>query len=442
MDLTTVSLVGLVALALLFDYTNGFHDAANAISTVVATRVLRPRWAVAWAAFFNLVAFAVFGTLVANTVAATVKEEFVSLAVIFAALLGAITWNYLSWHLGIPTSSSHALVGGLVGAGLAAAGTDAIKASSVQKTLLFVVVSPIAGLLVGMIMMAVLRLLLARRDVERTERGFRIAQLASSAAVSLGHGGNDAQKTMGVIAALLVTTGHLEGGDKIDIPLWVVLAAHVAIAAGTMSGGWRLVRTMGMSITELRPVSGFAAETSAAAAIFASTAAGAPVSTTHTVAGAITGVGTANGAAPVNWTVFSRLIVAWIVTIPFAAGCAAGMYALTQIPLQPLAAGLVTVVLLALVAALWLALRNAPRAGDISSDLAEGPAGPAGEELVPIRPGAGSVIVHGGPGPSARRDNRSADRDNRSADRDNQAERAGKSPTAGRGSRADPRPPL
>ncbi|CUU60675.1 inorganic phosphate transporter, PiT family [Parafrankia irregularis] len=403
MDLTTVSLAGLIALALLFDYTNGFHDAANAISTVVATRVLPPRWAVAWAAMFNLIAFTIFGTLVANTVAATVKEPYVSLAVIFAALLGAITWNYLSWYVGVPTSSSHALVGGLVGAGLAAAGTDAIRASSLQKTALFVVISPIAGLVVGYLLMALMRLVLARRDVARTERGFRVAQLASSAAISLGHGGNDAQKTMGVIAATLVATGHLEGGDHLDIPMWVVLAAHAAIAAGTLSGGWRLVRTMGMSITELRPVSGFAAETSAAAAIFASTAVGAPVSTTHTVAGAITGVGSANGGAPVNWSVFGRLAIAWIVTIPFSAGCAAAVYALTTIPVHPLAIGLVTTLLLALLGALWLALRNAPRASDISAELA---AGPGGETAVPVRPGAGSVIVYGHEG--VREEGRSA----------------------------------
>ena len=384
-----LALIGLIAFALLFDFTNGFHDSANSIATVVATRVLRPRWAVAWAALFNFVAFLVVGTAVANTVGQTVKTQYFGMPVVFAALLGAITWNYLSWHLGLPTSSSHALVGGLVGAGLARGGWDAIKASSVEKTALFIVISPIAGMLLGALIMGLLRLLLAKADVARTERGFRWAQLASSAAVSLGHGGNDAQKTMGVVAALLVSTGHLSAhGDKLPIPLWVVLAAEAAIALGTLSGGWRIVRTMGMRITRLRPVSGFSAETGAAIALFGSTFLGAPVSTTHTVAGAITGVGTTNRSTTVNWGVFGRMALAWLVTMPFAALVAAGAYVLSTLPSRPLSVAVMTVILLVLLGLLVVAIRRAPKAADVAQD--------AGlEREVPLRAGAGSMIDTG-----------------------------------------------
>jgi PiT family inorganic phosphate transporter len=386
-DVTTLTLVGLIALALLFDYTNGFHDAANAIATVVATRVLKPRWAVLWAAGWNFVAFFFVGTAVANTVGSTVHTEYFGPAVVFAALLGAVVWNFTSWHLGLPTSSSHALVGGLVGAGVTAGGLSAIKGESVEKTALFIVVSPIAGLLLGSMVMALLGVLLRRADVPRTERRFRALQLVSSAAVSVGHGGNDAQKTMGVIAALLVSTGHLDAPIDGDLPIpdWVAISAYLAIAAGTMSGGWRLVRTMGSSITQLRPVSGFAAETSAAVALFGSTALGAPVSTTHTVAGAVTGVGAANRGATVNWSVFGRLAIAWIVTLPAAAAVAAVAYLLTTVPPTAVSAVVMTVVLVGLLALLLLALRSAPKASDVVPD--------DGEEIeVPMRTGAGSVI--------------------------------------------------
>ncbi|SDF71224.1 inorganic phosphate transporter [Klenkia brasiliensis] len=391
MDLALWTLVGLVALALLFDYTNGFHDAANSIATVVATRVLRPRWAVAWAAGWNCAAFFFVGTAVANTVGQTVDAQFLGPAVVFAALLGAVVWNFASWHLGLPTSSSHALVGGLVGAGLAAGGLAAIKGGSVEKTALFIVVSPVAGLLLGGLAMTLLRLALRRADVRATEKRFRVLQLASSAAVSLAHGGNDAQKTMGVIAALLVSTGHLQAGadGELPIPVWVVVAAYAAIAAGTLSGGWRIVRTMGSAITRLRPVSGFAAETAAAVAIFGSTALGAPVSTTHTVAGAITGVGATNRGAPVHWSVFGRLAVAWLVTMPAAAVVAALAFWLTTGPPHPVSAVLVTLVLVVLVVGLVRALRAAPRAGDVAPD--------EDEELeIPLRTGAGSVVDLGG----------------------------------------------
>ncbi|HEV7907759.1 MAG TPA: anion permease [Pseudonocardiaceae bacterium] len=393
--MTTLGLVGLVAMALLFDYTNGFHDSANSIATVVATRVLRPRLAVAWAASFNFIAFLVVGTAVANTVGQTIKPGYLDMTVVFAALLGAITWNYTSWHLGLPTSSSHALVGGLVGAGLARGGFEAIKASSVEKTAVFIVISPIAGLVLGAVIMTALRLLLARADVARTERGFRWAQLASSAAVSLGHGGNDAQKTMGVIAALLVSTGHLQAtGDELPIPLWVGLAASAAIALGTLSGGWRIVRTMGTRITRLRPVSGFAAETGAAVALFGSTAIGAPVSTTHTVAGAITGVGVANRGTEVDWRVFGRVALAWLVTIPVAALVAAAAYLLSTLPARTASIVIMSLVVIGLLALLVVAVRHAPGAVDVESELVGD-----GDVEVPLRPGTGSLIENRRPEP-------------------------------------------
>jgi PiT family inorganic phosphate transporter len=389
-DVATLTLVGLIALALLFDYTNGFHDAANSIATVVATRVLRPRWAVAWAAGWNVVAFFFVGTAVANTIGQTVDTRYLGVAVVFAALLGAIVWNFASWRLGLPTSSSHALVGGLVGAGMAAGGWSAIKGESVEKTALFIVLSPVAGLLLGGAVLGLLRLVLHRADVPTTEHRFHALQLASSAAVSVAHGGNDAQKTMGVIAALLVSSGHLQAGPEgeLPIPLWVVAAAYAAIAAGTLSGGWRIVRTMGTSITRLRPVSGFAAEAAAAIAIFGSTALGAPVSTTHTVAGAITGVGTTNRGTVVHWGVFGRLVIAWLVTLPATALVAALVYAMTTAPPHPVSVVVVPLLVIALVGTLVVAVRRAPGADTAVSD---------GDEVhVPMRPGAGSVIhAHG-----------------------------------------------
>jgi inorganic phosphate transporter, PiT family len=385
MDVTTAALIGLIALAVLFDFTNGFHDSANAIATVVATHVLRPRVAVAWAAFFNFVAFLVVGTAVANTVGQTVKPGYFSLPVVFAALLGAICWNYLSWWRALPTSSSHALVGALVGAGLARGGFAAIHAGSLEKTAVFIVISPIAGLVLGGAVMGVLRLLLRHADVVRTERRFRFAQLVSSAAVSVGHGGNNAQKTMGVVAGLLVATGHLHpSGDKLPIPLWVVLLAYAAIALGTVSGGWRIVRTMGTRITKLRPVSGFAAETATAVALFGSTALGAPVSTTHTVAGAITGAGFENRASNVNWSVFGRVAVAWLVTMPVAALIAALAYWGSTLPPEPYNIVLMALVLVVLGTLLTIAIRRAPSAEDVEHEVDD-------EHEVPLRAGSGSL---------------------------------------------------
>jgi PiT family inorganic phosphate transporter len=329
MDATLLGLIGVIALCVAFDYTNGFHDSANSVATIVATGVLRPKQAVAWAAAWNFIAFLVFGTAVANTVAKTVDEGTIGLALIFAAVVGATLWNLISWHFGLPTSSSHALVGGLVGAGLVAGGPDAISSSSVEKVAIFLVLSPLVGFVLAAALMGSLRLGLRNHDESRAQRRFGRAQLVSSALVSLGHGGNDAQKTMGVMAAALIATGHLSGSGDIEVPLWVVLSAHAAIAAGTYAGGWRIVRTMGHRITELRPVSGFAAETAAAVALFVSTHVGAPVSTTQTVAGAIGGAGVANRGTNVDWRVFGRVFVAWVITVPSAAAIGALMYLVT-----------------------------------------------------------------------------------------------------------------
>jgi PiT family inorganic phosphate transporter len=369
MSVMVAATIGVVILALLFDYTNGFHDSANSISTVVATGVLRPRWAVAWAAFFNFVAFLFFGTAVANTIGQTVKLGIASTALVFSALLGAVVWNYASWWLGLPTSSSHALIGGLTGAGIAAGGLNAIQWGSVRKAALFMVISPVAGLVLGALLMLVARAILRLTKSDGTGRPVKGLQLLSSAAVSLGHGSNDAQKTMGVITALLIANGYLhQSSNKLQIPIWVVLAAHAMIAAGTLSGGWRIVRTLGTRITPLRPPDGFAAETAAATALFTSTALGAPVSTTHTVAGAITGVGVAKGS--VRWNTFGSMTMAWVATIPAAAGMAAAIYRIVKLP-PPVSAILVVGVLVALAASVVAATRRTIGPADLEREIKE-----------------------------------------------------------------------
>jgi PiT family inorganic phosphate transporter len=292
---------------------------------------------------------------VANTVAKTVDESVIGLALIFAAVVGATLWNLTSWHFGLPTSSSHALVGGLVGAGVMAGGWDAISTSSVEKVAIFMVVSPLVGLTLAALIMGVMRLALRNREEDRVQTTFGKAQLLSSALVSLGHGGNDAQKTMGVIAAVLIATNHLDGSGDIVVPLWVVLLAHTAIAAGTYAGGWRIVQTMGHRITELRPVSGFAAETSAAVALFVSTHVGAPVSTTQTVAGSIGGAGLANRGTSVDWSVFRRVAAAWVITVPASAAIGALTYLATA-KTPPLVAGVIIVVGFA--GTMWLTIRS------------------------------------------------------------------------------------
>ena len=355
MDTTLLAVIGVIALCAAFDYTNGFHDSANSVATIIATGVLRPRQAVAWAAGWNFIAFLVFGTAVANTVATTVDPGDISLALIFAAVVGATIWNLISWHLGLPTSSSHALVGGLVGAGVVAAGWDAINMASIQKVAIFLIVSPLVGFVLAGVMTLVIRFGLRGRDAERVGSKFGRAQLVSSAAVSLGHGGNDAQKTMGVVAAVLIAGGYLDGSGEIDIPLWVVLLAHSAIAAGTYAGGWRIVQTMGHRITELTPITGFTAETSAATALFVSTAVGAPVSTTQTTAGSIGGVGAASPDTRVEWSTFRQVFSAWLLTVPSAALIGAFAYVVTTGP-PPVVAGIAIGV--GFLATCWLAYRS------------------------------------------------------------------------------------
>jgi inorganic phosphate transporter, PiT family len=311
-----VLLVLLILVALSFDFFNGFHDAANSIATVVSTRVLTPLLAVGWAAFFNFVAFLIFGTNVASTIAKGVVQPHVfSLAVVFAGLIGAIAWDVITWYFGLPTSSSHALIGGMAGAAVARAGWSSLIADGFRKIAVFIVLSPIIGLLLGFTILVIVMWAFHRyKRVDRLNKGFRRMQLLSAAAFSLGHGGNDAQKTMGVILALLIATKHLPA--TATVPIWVVLSAHAAIGLGTLSGGWRIVHTMGSRITKLQPVSGMSAETAAAATLFFTAHAGIPVSTTHTITGAIVGVGSTQRLSAVRWGVASRVVWAWILTIP------------------------------------------------------------------------------------------------------------------------------
>jgi inorganic phosphate transporter, PiT family len=314
----TPALIFVIVVALAFDYFNGFHDAANSIATVVSTRVLSPRLAVIWAAFFNFVAFLVFGTKVASTIAKdVVTQDVLSISMIFAGLMGAIVWDLITWWFGLPTSSSHALIGGMAGAAVAKAGWHSLIAEGFRKIAVFIVLSPLIGFLLGFTILVIVMWIFHKyKRVERLNKGFRRMQLVSAAAFSLGHGGNDAQKTMGVILALLIGAGVV--GKDASVPLWVVLSAHAAIGLGTLSGGWRIVHTMGSKITKLTPVSGMAAETAAAATLFFTAHAGIPVSTTHTITGAIVGVGTTQRLSAVRWGVASRVVWAWILTIPGA----------------------------------------------------------------------------------------------------------------------------
>jgi PiT family inorganic phosphate transporter len=330
----------LIALALVFDYINGFHDAANSIATVVSTRVLSPGIAVLWAAFFNFVAFAVFGTRVAKAIGDGVRMDLIAqewrLYVLLAALLGAIIWNLITWWLGLPTSSSHALLGGYAGAGVAAYGGihGLLKTDVWMRTIKFIVLSPLIGAVLGFAMMVAVSWIFRRWSPHRVDRFFRRGQLLSAAAFSLGHGGNDAQKTMGIMTAVLAAGGILsygQNGTLPGIPIWVVLAAHAAIALGTLSGGWRIVRTMGTKITKLKPVGGFCAETGAALTLAYVTLTGTPVSTTHTITGAIVGVGATRRLSAVKWGVAGRIVWAWILTIPIAASIAALSFLLIRL---------------------------------------------------------------------------------------------------------------
>jgi PiT family inorganic phosphate transporter len=314
----------IIAVALFFDYSNGFHDAANSIATVVSTRVLSPRQAVVWAAFFNFVAFAIFGVHVAKTIAkGVVDPSIVTPPIVLAALLGAVLWNLLTWWLGLPTSSSHALIGGFVGAAVVANGPRAVVASGLTKTAIFIVVSPLVGLVLGFLLMLAVVWIFHRSGPRQVDALFRRLQLLSAAAFSLGHGSNDAQKTAGIIAALLYSTGQLTG--EFHVPLWVILMSYGAIGLGTLSGGWRIVRTMGMNITKLQPVGGFCAESAGAIALFGASALGIPVSTTHTITGSIVGSGVSatQKLSAVKWGVAGRIVWAWVLTMPLAGAVAA-----------------------------------------------------------------------------------------------------------------------
>src|SRR5256885_2021187 len=316
--------VGLILVALFFDYINGFHDAANSIATVVSTRVLSPGKAVIWAAFFNFVAAFVFGTAVANTIGSGMIDiKIVTFAVVFGGLFGAIVWDLFTWWIGLPTSSSHALIGGYAGAAVAKAGFAAIIPSGWTKTLIFIVVSPIIGLIAGLTLMTAILWIFRWTPPSRVDRWFRRLQLISAAFFSLTHGANDAQKTMGIIAGVLFAAGYIQ---TFDIPFWVVLAAHSAIGLGTLAGGWRIIHTMGSKITKLKPVGGFAAETSAALSILIATQTGVPVSTTHAITGAIVGVGATRRLSAVRWGVAGQIVWAWVLTIPAAFLIAAATY--------------------------------------------------------------------------------------------------------------------
>jgi len=318
-------LAGLIAVALFFDFLNGLHDAANSIATIVSTRVLRPQYAVFWAAFFNFIAFLFFGLHVAQTLGTGIIDaSIVDARVIFSALMGAIVWNILTWLFGIPSSSSHALIGGLVGGGMAKAGGGAVVWSGLFKTTAAIVLSPLLGFLLALLLILIVSWLFVRQTPFAVDRTFRIMQFFSASMYSLGHGGNDAQKTMGIIAVLLFSQGYL--GSEFYVPFWVVISCQSAMALGTLFGGWRIVHTMGSKITRLNPMQGFCAETGGALTLFTATWLGIPVSTTHTITGAIIGVGAARRVSAVRWGVAGNIVVAWVVTLPAAAVISALTY--------------------------------------------------------------------------------------------------------------------
>lgn len=319
----------IIAAALVFDFLNGFHDAANSIATIVSTRVLSPRHAVAWAAFFNFVAFLVFGTHVATTIGiGIVHEDAATLTVILAGLVGASFWDVITWYLGLPTSSSHALIGGFAGAALGHFGPEALVWSGLRKVMIFIVLSPLLGLFLATWFSIAVHWIVRHQSPWKVDRYFRRLQLLSAGLYSLGHGGNDAQKTMGIIAILLYKAGYLAA---FHVPLIVVVSCHAAIALGTLLGGWRIVKTMGMRMTRLKPIGGFCAETSGAATLFMVTMIGIPVSTTHTITGAIVGVGATHRLSAVRWGIAGRIVWAWILTVPGAALIAAATYQLIEI---------------------------------------------------------------------------------------------------------------
>jgi PiT family inorganic phosphate transporter len=324
LSLSLLFVIFVIFIALAFDFTNGLHDAANSIATVVSTRVLTPRQAVVWAAFFNFVAFLIFGTTVATTIGkGLIDISVVTPRVIFAGLVGAISWNIFTWYLGLPTSSSHALIGGYAGAAIVKSGFGVIITGGWIKTLIFLIFAPVLGLVLGWIFIIITTWIVHKEQPAVIDKWARRLQLFSAALYSLGHGGNDAQKTMGIISSLLFSAGIIK---SFHIPLWVVLSAHAAIAMGTLSGGWRIVKTMGQKITKLRPIDGFCAETASAISIFFATHLGVPVSTTHVITGAISGVGAVKGLTAVRWGVTFKIVWAWVLTIPGAVLVAGTFY--------------------------------------------------------------------------------------------------------------------
>jgi PiT family inorganic phosphate transporter len=322
-------IVFIIVVALAFDFTNGMHDAANSVATIVSTKVLSPKQAVIWAAFCNFIAFLIFGTAVAKTIGSGLIDiSTVDPLVIFCALIGAITWNLLTWYWGLPSSSSHSLIGGYLGAAVAKGGFRVVIASGWTKILIFIVLAPLIGMVLGIVLKVITTWVVYKRPMAVVNVWAKRLQLVSAALYSLGHGGNDAQKTMGIIASLMYTSGHMK---EFHIPLWIVLSAHSAIALGTLSGGWRIVKTMGQKIVKLKPIDGFCAETASAVSIFTATHLGVPVSTTHVITGAVAGVGAAKNAAAVKWQVTIKIVWAWILTIPASAICAALLYELAKI---------------------------------------------------------------------------------------------------------------
>ena len=376
MDLALITIGVLIVVALIFDFTNGFHDAANSVGTVVATRALPAKWAPAFSAFFNFLALFVVGTAVASTVGKTVKAEFASEAVIFAGLFAAIAWNYITWYIGMPSSSSHAIIGGLVGAGIAAGGLGAISWSSVQKAAIGIIASPLVAFTIAFILMYIVFLVQKIFKLHDDHPSFKGLQLVSAAALSFGHGANDAQKTMGVIGALLLGAGYTtmdEAGKNIILPMWVEIAAYSAIALGTLWGGWKIIETMGLKITTLHANSGAAANIGASTAIFGATALGAPISTTQAAASSVVGAGVSSGKGA-NWKVVGEMMLAWIFTIPFAAIIAFLMFWLTQLPSMLAQVAVGAVVIAFTIWVIW-AMRHTIHADDVEAEI------PGEEEL-------------------------------------------------------------
>ena len=369
MDWMLIAIVAVIALALLFDFTNGFHDAANSVATVVATRAMPARWAPWFSAFFNFLAFFVVGTAVANTVAKVVKHDAEGVAVVFAALIAAITWNYVTWYIGMPSSSSHAIIGGLVGAGLATGGLAAINWGVVRTAVIAIVASPAVAFTLAFLAMVLLARMQRRWGVHSDAKAFKGLQLVSAAAVSFGHGANDAQKTMGIIAALLYAGGYigLRPDGNLEIDWWIPLLAYSAIAVGTIWGGWKIIETMGLRITTLRASSGLAANIGAMTAIFGATGLGIPISTTHAAASSVTGSGVASGQG-VNLRVVAEMVVAWAITIPSTVVIGWAMFQLTALPGAAafVAVGAVLVVLFGWIA--W-AMSKALRASDVAAEI-------------------------------------------------------------------------